>query len=172
MTYRTKTYIAADWDHDKDAVDQLYKWKNGHKWSLDFHDAHELTQSRDSSLPCSIKTSLKKRMDVSKVFVLIVGDHTDSVSKGSCHFCKSYNNYFGYCAKGHTVDKRSFIKFECDKAGEAEIKIVVLYNDLHVDKSKCPAAVRYRGTHVAMVYKGIDGKFYWDYNVVKKALDA
>lgn len=92
MAYRTKTYIAADWDHDKDAVDQLYRWKNGQKWSLDFHDAHELTQSRDSSLPCSIKTSLKTRMDASKTFVLIVGDHTDLVTKGSCHLCKSYNN--------------------------------------------------------------------------------
>lgn len=28
MAYRTKTYIAADWDGDKNAVEQLYKWKN------------------------------------------------------------------------------------------------------------------------------------------------
>ena len=27
MNYRTKTYIAADWDHDEDAVKELYKWK-------------------------------------------------------------------------------------------------------------------------------------------------
>ena len=43
MSYRTKTYIAADWDHDGDAVEQLYKWKNGKGWSLVFPDAHELT---------------------------------------------------------------------------------------------------------------------------------
>lgn len=170
MVYRTKTYIAADWDHDKDAIDQLYKWKNGQKWSLDFHDAHELTQSRDSSLPCSIKTSLKTRMDVSKIFVLIVGNHTDSVTKGSCHLCKNYN-YYGYCVKSHTVDKRSFIKYECDKAVEADIKIVVLYNDICVNKAKCSIAVRYRGVHVAMAYKDTDGKYYWDYNAVKKALE-
>ena len=30
-TYRTKTYIAADWTGDKNAVDQLYKWKEGRK---------------------------------------------------------------------------------------------------------------------------------------------
>ena len=47
---RTKTYIAADWDHDKDAVEQLYRWKNNRGWSFDFADAHELTQARDSSL--------------------------------------------------------------------------------------------------------------------------
>lgn len=45
-------------------------------WSLDFHDAHDLTQARDSSLNCSIKSSLATRLDVSKTFVLIVGNTT------------------------------------------------------------------------------------------------
>jgi len=170
--YRTKTYIAADWDHDKDAVERIYRWKNSEKWSLDFHDAHELTQARDSSLPCSIKASLKKRMDVSKTFVLIVGNHTNTVTKGSCHLCGSFNNYIGYCVKGHTIDRRSFIKYECDKAIEANIKIVVLYYATSVDKSKCPSAVRYTGIHVPMVYEGNDGQYYWDYQAVKKALEA
>ena len=169
---RTKTYIAADWDHDKDAVEQIYKWKNSQKWSLDIHDAHELTQARDSSLPCSIKASLKTRMDVSKTFVLIVGNHTDTVTKGSCYLCGSYNHYIGYCVKGRTVDSRSFIKYECDKAIEANIKIVVLYNSTSVNRSKCPSAVRYKGRHVAMVYKGMDGQYHWNYNAVKEAIEA
>ena len=58
-TYRTRTYIAADWDHDKDAVDQLHKWNNSNFWNLSFTDVHELTSSRDSSLNCTIKSSLK-----------------------------------------------------------------------------------------------------------------
>ena len=65
---------------------------------------------------------------------------------------------------------RSFIKYECDKAIDAGIKIIVLYNSTKVDRSKCPDAVKYVGTHIAMVYKGIDGRYYWDYNAVKKAL--
>ena len=44
-TYRTRTYIAADWDHDKDAVDQLHKWNNSNFWNLSFTDVHELTSS-------------------------------------------------------------------------------------------------------------------------------
>lgn len=36
MANRTKTYIAGDWDHDKDAVDQLYKWKEGKSGVLIF----------------------------------------------------------------------------------------------------------------------------------------
>ena len=77
MAIRTRTYIAADFDHDKDAVDILYKWKNDGRLEFDFNDAHELTQAQDSSLPCSIKSSLKQRMDISKTFVLIVGNHTN-----------------------------------------------------------------------------------------------
>ena len=70
MRYRTKTYIAGDWTGDKDAVDQLYKWNNSNYWGLSFHDAHEITQSADSSRNCSIKASLRARLDISKTFVL------------------------------------------------------------------------------------------------------
>ena len=28
MVYHTRTYIAADWDHDFDAVEQLRKWND------------------------------------------------------------------------------------------------------------------------------------------------
>lgn len=171
MTYRTRTYIAGDWDHDKDAVDQLHKWNDSKKWSLSFTDAHDLTSARDSSLNCSIKSSLKSRMDASKTFVLIVGDKTDTVTAGGCQFCGSYNSNTASCARQHTVDYRSFIKYECDKAVEAKIKIVVLYKDTAIDKSKCPEAVRYFGTHATMIYKGTDGKYYWDYQSVKKAME-
>lgn len=68
----------------------------------------------------------------------------------------------------HSVDYRSYIKYECDKAMEADIDIVVLYNNTRVDRSKCPEAVRYHGNHVAMMYYR-DGKYYWDYPAVKKS---
>ena len=171
-TYRTRTYIAGDWDHDKDAVDQLYKWNNSNYWNLHFTDAHDLTSSRDSSLNCTIKASLKTRMDASNTFVLIVGDQTDSITAGSCQWCRSYNSNGRYCVRGHSVDYRSYVKFECDKAVDAGIKIIVLYNDTKIDRTKCPDAVRYRGTHAAMVFKGSDGKYYWDYQSVKNAFDA
>ena len=172
MFYRNKTYIAGDWDHDRDAVEQIYKWKKGNKWSLDFHDAHELTQARDTSLPCSIKASLKTRMDASKVFVLIVGDHTNSLTKGSCQFCESYSSFLSYCTRRHAVDRRSFVKYECDKAVEANLKIVVLYNSSSVIRSKCPDVVRYKGTHAAMRRKKTDGTYDWNYEEVKRALDV
>lgn len=170
MAYKTRTYIAADWTGDKDAVDQLYKWNESDHWSLSFTDAHDLTQANDSSVNCSIKASLKKRMDASKTFVLIVGNQTDHLTAGGCQYCNSYNSRSHYCAKGHNVDYRSYIKYECDQAVSAGIKIVVLYNSTTVRRSKCPEAVRYEGTHVAMIYKE-NGEYYWDYYAVKEALE-
>lgn len=169
MVYRTRTYIAADWDGDRDAVDQLYKWNDNNYWGLSFPDAHDLQQSRDSSLPCSIKSSLKRRMDASKRFVLIVGDSTDSVTKGSCQHCGSYNSWTSSCARLHSIDYRSYIKYECDKAVEAGIDIIVLYNSTSVTKSKCPLKVRYKGNHVPMKCWE-NGVLKWNYYAVKNAL--
>lgn len=169
--YRTKTYIAADWDNDEDAVKMLHYWNDSNHWSLHFHDAHELTQSRDSSLPCTIKSSLKTRLDASKTFVLIVGDSTNDITKGSCSYCGSYNSYTQHCAKGYAVDRRSYIKYECEKAAEAGIKIVVLYKSATVIKTKCPIALRNTGIHTAMKRRKTDGTMGWDYIAVKKALE-
>ncbi len=169
MTYRTRTYIAADWDNDKDAVEKLREWNDGKKWSLSFTDAHDLTQSRDDSLNCSIKASLALRMDASKTFVLIVSNNTKSRRAGECTYCSSFNN--GKCKTGHTINNDSFIEYECKKAvrDSENIKLVVLYNAATVDKSKCPDAIKAYGTHSPM-QKMEDGKHYWDYQSVKTAL--
>lgn len=169
MTYRTKTYIAADWEEDQDAVEQLYSWKKNNNLSLDFNDAHALRQARDESLNCSIKKSLSDRFNVSSTFVLIVGSTTKTIRSGSCQYCNSLNSYTDTCARGNSVDYRSYIQFECEKAVRNRLKIVVLYKATIVDKSKCPDAVKYTGYHIPMYYYR-DGKYYWDYNSVKSAL--
>ena len=169
MANRTKTYIAADWTGDKNAVDKLYEWKEGKKWSLDFIDAHELTQARDGSLNCSIKKSLATRLDVSKTFVLIVGNSTKTVRSGSCQYCDSYNSYTKACARGYSVDLKSYIEYECSKTVRDEINIVILYNATTVNKSKCPDEIKSYGTHTAM-QKMENGKHVWDYPAVKEAL--
>lgn len=169
MAYRTKTYLAAEWDGDKDAIDQLHKWNNNNFWSLSFTDAHDLTQARDSSLNCSIKSSLATRLDSSKTFVLIVGSNTKSARNGSCQYCDSYNSWTKSCARGMNVDYRSYIEYECEKAIRDELKIVVLYNAASVDKTKCPDVIKNVGTHKAMCYYK-DGSYYWDYQTVKDAI--
>ncbi|QRS17913.1 TIR domain-containing protein [Klebsiella oxytoca] len=169
MVYRTKTYIAGEWDGDRDAIQQLHSWNNSNYWSLSFTDAHDLTQARDSSLNCSIKSSLSTRLNSSKTFILIVGNNTKDARSGSCQYCHSYNSWVGSCARGHSVDYRSYIEYECEKALKDGLKIVVLYNAASVNKSKCPSSIRNTGTHTAMCYYE-NGKYYWNYSAVKTAL--
>ena len=167
---RDCTYIAADFDHDKAAVDRIMELNAlGY---INIKSAHDLQQSRDSSLACSIKQSLKSRMDNSKQFILIVGDQTNTVTKGGCQLCQSYNSYTSHCARGGNVDTRSFIKYECDKAVEASIKIVVLYFSLDVDHDLCPEAVRWKGIHKRMIFRGNDGQLYWDNQGIADAINA
>ena len=96
MAYRTKTYIAGEWDGDSDAIQQLYMWNDGDKWSLHFVDAHKNKQCYDTSMPCTIKNNLSERMGRSKTFVLVVGNHTNSTRKGSCSYHDCSNKQFNY----------------------------------------------------------------------------
>ena len=175
MVYRTKTYIAADWDTDKGAVDQLHTWNDSNYWSLSFWDAHGLKQARDNSLNCNIKSSLKDRLDASKRFVLIVGNNTTSVTSGSCQYCNSYNSHTYSCGKGYSVDYRSYIRYECEQAlkayNDGVMKIIVLYNSCSINKSKCPEVLRNIGVHSQMGKVHSDGKCYYDYKTVKDAFD-
>lgn len=171
MAYRTKTYIAADWDGDQDAVKQLYDWNNSDHWDLSFVDAHEVTQSRDSSLNCTIKRSLAMRMNLSKTFVLIVGKNTKTLRSGSCQYCDKYYAPFSMCMNNYTVDLRSYIEFECEKAIKDDLKIIVLYNDIFANKVKCPDCIKDYGVHIPMrVYKG-NGEYGWNYQAIKKAFE-
>ena len=175
-SYRTCTYIAGDWDNDKDAVDQLKRWNESNHWGLTFKDVHELTSSRDTSKACSIKDSLRERMNVSKTFVLIVGNSTVSITKGSCAYCpdRTWNYYLGcnMCSKGKSYSTKSFVEYECELAIKAGIKIIVLYKAHSVDRSKCPSIIRNYGTHIAMKHHNyIWGQYSseWDYYAVKGA---
>ena len=171
MYYRTRTYIAADWDHDKDAVEVLHKWNESSRYGLTFSDAHELKQAKDTSLNCSIKKSLADRLDASKTFVLIVGEHTDELKAGGCQYCSSYSSYWRSCNRGYSVDYRSYIDFECEKAVRDGLKIVVLYKSTTINRSKCPNAVRWYGYHAPMQIR-VNGWCYWDYQSIKNAFDA
>ena len=168
MAYRTRTYIAGDWDGDKDLIDKLYEWNEKDNLALSFSDAHSYTQARDSSLPCTIKSSLAERLNVSKTFLLVVGSNTTSVTKGSCQYCSSYD--YGTCRRGHSVSTKSFIQYECEKAAKDNLNIIVVYNYANVDKTKCPEVLKYKGDHINGYYKGTDGKWYWNYQDNKNAI--
>ncbi len=174
MYYRTRTYLAGDWDGDRNLIQQIIEWKKSGYLTLDFSDAHELKQARDGSLNCTIKNSLSDRLNGSKTFVLIVGEKTNYVTSGSCQHCKEYKSFNQYCLRGHNQDLRSYIKYECEKAARDyrnnEMKIVVIYNYLSIHRDKCPEAVRNLGIHIAGQSRGINGNIIFDYQKIKKAI--
>ena len=55
MYYRTRTYIAGDWDHDKDAVEALHRWNESSKYGLSFSDAHELCREANCWIVPGVK---------------------------------------------------------------------------------------------------------------------
>lgn len=174
MAHRTKTYIAGDWSNDQDAIRQLYTWNESDYWGLHFDDAHEITQAKDTSLNCSIKQSLKVRLDASKTFVLIVGEKTKDLRSGACYECRSYNSWTHSCNRGYSTNNESYVDYECRVAKESQIKIVVLYKYVSVHKNKCPEILRDVGTHIAMYdwdYSPHDGLTKkWNYAEIKKAI--
>ena len=182
MAYRTKTYLAGDWDGDKDLVDQLHSWNDNEHLALNFTDVHDLTSSSDNSNNCSIKRSLRQRLNLSKTFVLIVGRNTKGLRSGSCALCPNYSKgLYGiapYCkrSKFNCIDYRSFVDYECEMAlkdyKEGKIKnIIVIYNGLlNVDKSRCPNCLKDVGVHIASDITKSDGKRYWAYQNIKNAI--
>lgn len=164
------TYIAGDWDGDKTAIKKLYAWNANGSLSLSFKNAHDLTQAKDDSLNCSIKASLRLRMNGSDRFVLIVGNNTRSCTAGACFLCHSHYNG-GVCSLKHSISNLSFIEFECDKAVRDGLDIVVLYNSAvnPPDRSNCPNVLKNIGKHVPMLTLA-GGHRDWDYDAVRDAL--
>ena len=181
---RTKTYIAGEWDGDNDAINQLYKWNEGDKWRLHFRDVHKKKQCYDSSMPCTIKSSLRERMNDSKIFVLVVGNNTASTRKGSCAYHNCANKQYNYTngqntctVLGKTYSTQSFIDYECQLAYKAylngKMKIVVLYNAASINKNKCPEILKGIGTHKEMKsYSNVWESYMYDYSKVKTAIEG
>lgn len=114
MTYKNKTYIAFDGDNDIKYYFLLKAWKKSKNIDFDFYDAHDLNNSKDSSLTDSIKEQLRKRMENSKIFVLLLGEHTRYLTK--------------------------FVKWEVEHAKKLELPIIVvnLNKNRHVDTKLMP----------------------------------
>lgn len=171
MVYRTRTYIAGDWTGDAELITKLYQWNNDDRLNFHFSDAHQMKMARDDSLPCTIKNSLRDRLNGSKTFVLIVGNGTDGLTKGSCQFCSGYIAAWKYCVHGYTTHTESFVKYECEYAAkhQDEMKIVVIYNSTTVSRSKCPECIRWLGNHIS-AYDNEFGYKRLNYQRIKDAI--
>lgn len=81
MSYRNKVYIAFDGDHDMNFYRMFEAWNKSPNFDFVFHNAHDLNTARDSSEEASIKKELRIRFANSKLFILLIGEHTKYLTK-------------------------------------------------------------------------------------------
>lgn len=81
MAYRNKTYVCFDGDTDMKYYNLMKAWKQNDNTDFNFYDAYELNNARDTSLEQSIKNQLRERLKNTKLFVVLLGEHTKYLTK-------------------------------------------------------------------------------------------
>ena len=117
MAYRNKVYVSMDADNDLHYYYLMKAWKQNDNTEFNFYDAHDLNNIYDKSEE-SIKAGLAERFRNTKIFVLLVGDHTRYLYK--------------------------FVRWEIEQALKREIPcIIVNLNGLrYKDDERCPPIIR------------------------------
>lgn len=106
MSYRNKTYVA--FASENIGLYRLMEaWRENRNIDFNFHDAHDLYISRDTSLPQTIKRNLRSRMSNAKQVVLI--GTPEAKKKGG--------------------DGKSFLAYEIAVMQELNLPVVVANHD-------------------------------------------
>lgn len=122
MSYRNKVYVSMDADNDLRYYELMKAWKQNDNSSFNFYDAHDINTILDKSEE-SIKAGLQERFRNTKVFVLLVGEHTKYLYK--------------------------YVRWEIEQAIKRNIPCIVvnLNGKRKIDEIRCPAIIR---DHLAM----------------------
>ncbi len=117
MAYRNKTYICFDGDTDMNYYRLMQAWKDNENHDFNFHDAHDLNTSRDSSQEESIKRQLRERFANSNLLVVLIGEKTKLLTK--------------------------FVKWEMEVALRLDLPIIgVNLNSSRQSDDRCPPAIK------------------------------
>ena len=119
MAYRNKVYVSMDADNDLHYYRLMQAWKQSDRSSFNFYDAHDINTILDKS-EASIKAGLQERFRNTKVFALLVGEHTRYLYK--------------------------FVRWEIEQALKRKLPCIVinLNGRRGQDNERCPAIIRDR----------------------------
>jgi len=78
MSYRDTTYIIFDGDKDYWAYARMKGWNALRNIDFDFRDAHDLKSIRDTSLPDTVRRTLRQRFSTAKQAIVLIGEETKS----------------------------------------------------------------------------------------------
>ncbi|MCL2859605.1 MAG: TIR domain-containing protein [Oscillospiraceae bacterium] len=117
MSYKNKAYVSMDADNDLRYYNLMKAWKQNDNTEFNFYDAHDINNIFDKSEE-SIKAGLQERFRNSKVFVLLVGDHTRYLYK--------------------------YVRWEIEQALNRNLPCIVVNIDgkRSMDSEKCPAIIK------------------------------
>lgn len=126
-------YACFDGDNDIHYYRLMQAWHKNEKFGFTFINAHDITQSRDTSTEETIKRSLRTRLKASDVFILLVGKSTQYLYK--------------------------FVRWEIEVAIELGLPIIVvnLDNKRSINSNLCPPILRNElAVHVPFGHRIID----------------
>ena len=117
MAYHDKIYVSMDADNDLHYYYLMKAWKQSDNTNFDFRDAHDINTILDKS-EASIKAGLQERFRHTKVFILLVGEHTKYLYK--------------------------YVRWEIEEAIKRGIPCIVvnLNGKRSMDSERCPALIR------------------------------
>ena len=117
MAYRNKTYICFDGDNDMLYYNLMKAWKQNDNTEFNFYNAHDLNHALDTSMEETIKRKLRERLNNTKMFVVLLGEHTKYLTK--------------------------FVRWKMEQAKKMELPIIVvnLNNKRTVDNDRFPSAL-------------------------------
>ena len=117
MAYHNKVYVSMDADNDLRYYRLMQAWKQNDNIGFNFYDAHDLNTILDKS-EASIKAGLQERFRNTKVFVLLVGDHTKYLYK--------------------------YVRWEIEQAIKRNLPCIVvnINGKRSCDDNRCPALMR------------------------------
>lgn len=163
MAYHNKVYVSMDADNDLRYYRLMQAWKQNDDIGFNFYDAHDINNIYDKS-EASIKAGLEERFRHTKIFVLLVGEHTKYLFK--------------------------YVRWEIEQAIKRDIPCIVvnINGKRSCDRSLCPALMRdHLAIHISFNAKilqyalenwpesayrytkeGKTGPFYYDEAVYKK----
>jgi 3'-phosphoadenosine 5'-phosphosulfate sulfotransferase len=118
MAYRNKTYVIFDADNDIWAYRFMRGWKAKENIDFNFHDAHDLSDIRQTSTEETIKRRLRERFSSSKQAIVLIGEHTKNLHR--------------------------FVRWEIEVAQNLDLPIVAvnLNKKRQYDSALCPTTLR------------------------------
>lgn len=125
MAYHNKVYVSMDADNDLRYYFIMKAWKQNDNIGFDFNDAHDINTILDKSEP-SIKAGLQERFRHTKVFVLLVGEHTKYLYK--------------------------YVRWEIEEAIKRDLPMIVvnINGKRSMDSKYCPSILRdYLAIHIS-----------------------